>query len=1022
MAAADSFPPPNDTYEVLLPLAATPPPSDPDPDPCAPLLPHLLPTKPLPTDLASDAPATPSPEPQELQEPFATPTDEACEEEPQEEFQQPPATPTDEPREDESQPRPASPAEEPLEETQATEQPKDDSPPHSEDDSPSQSEDDSPPHSEEESPPHSEEESPESPASQPRPVSPPRSAPPRTTYSAYLAPFRAGSRGGDASLGLPPPMLRPFSASPDYSCLPKDKIQFILSLKEALKRHGTVPSTFNRLGFFEEIHRLLADEVWQIRNEATLLCLALLPYLGQDLDACMAVVLPRLVPNLGDSRHLLRRSSLRLLRAYAAISRDPEGLVDDIITHGVNHRSRRVSQLVIAGVEHLMRGEALREVDLAPLVHALLARLHDDELQPAVLPTLLALRGLVGDATFATYLSHMDADAREDLDRMLQDEELQFPDDDKDVVVVARQPAPTRPPTLSPRPSLEYGVVEADTMNKIRHSEDWKTRAEGCEELRGVVKALTDAGPLLPHLPPFVQLLDSLFDDNNFRISLTILDIFRLLLDLLDKDTLKEHLRQLVHAVRKHVGDSKVVVRIENMRVFRKLLQAASPAAVVPILCDALISHRSSRVREDSLNLIIYALMTFPSYEFDLKSLADCVSVAVVDPKRRVRHAALECLAAVAQFLGPAKLGPLMAAVDRLEDDEEEAEGVLEAVQARLARRQLPRVSPDGLIEYSLVVPVTGRHSSLTRIKGADVDWVLRGAGGGAAGSQGGGWPSALSASFTASDSYVDALAFTHPQSSPPQRSRHAPPPLGGSLHRKRSISDVTLNKTSPAHTRGVRTACPATGRRGTPGPPGSTSALRRPSSPVPDAPLLLGARLSPGHSPGRSRSLPGLQVSARGAPHTAIRRERSLSSVTAVLPPPTAYVTPIEGSRAPSSGRVGALEDSAMWRMLHGAPHWEVSAKKMWSPGPPASREPVRLPFLDVTPTTVLQRLRDAPDTHHAHHTHHAHVEVSMSQVGGRGGAGRGVGASLGRRRRRAQVCGVVPVCQPTCVPPAGH
>lgn len=99
---------------------------------------------------------------------------------------------------------------------------------------------------------------------------------------------------------------------------------------------------------------------------------------------------------------------------------------------------------------------------------------------------------------------------------------------------------------------------------------------------------------------------------------------------------------------------------------------------------------------------------------------------------------------------------------------------------------------------------------------------------------------------------------------------------------------------------------------------------------------------------------------------------------MTAVLPPPTAYVPPVEGSRAPSSGRGGLREDSAMWRMLHGAPHWEVSAKKMWSPGPPATREPVRLPFLDVTPTTVLQRLRDAPDTHHAHHAHHAHVEVS--------------------------------------------
>ncbi|XP_045112802.1 TOG array regulator of axonemal microtubules protein 1-like isoform X4 [Portunus trituberculatus] len=629
-------------------------------------------------------------------------------------------------------------------------------------------------------------------ASLPLPASPPRSVHSRPSYSDYLASFRAASRAADGPQTLEPPSIRPSSASPDYSCLPKDKIHFILSLKEALKRHGTVPASFNKLGFFEEVHKLLADEVWQIRNEATLLILDLLPYLGPDLDACMAIVLPHLVPNLGDPRHLLRRSSLRLLKAYAAISRDPEGLVDDIITYGVSHRSRRVGAQVMVSLEHLMREETLRGVDLAPLARALLAKLHDVELQPAALLPLLALRSLVGDATFTTYLSHLSADSREKLDRLVVEGEPP-PDDDTDVVVVSRSYSRHSTPRPAAASDKEYGVVDAATMNKIRHSEDWKTRAEGCEELRGVVKSLGDAAPLLPHLPHFLQLLDSLFDDNNFRISLTVLDIFRLLLDLLDKGTLLDHLRQLVHAVRKHVGDSKVVVRIENMRVFRRLLQAASPAAVVPILCDALSSHRSSRVREDSLNLIIYALMTFPSYEFDLRRLAERVSVSVADPKRRVRHAALECLAAIAQFLGPAKLGPLLTAVDRVEE-EEEAPGALEAVQARLARRQLPKVSPDGLIEFSLVVPAPGRHSSLARVKGADVDWVLAGAGGGASGSQGVGWPSSLSASFTASDSYVNKLAFTHPQSSPTQRPRHVQ--LEESLHRKRSISDVTLDKT----------------------------------------------------------------------------------------------------------------------------------------------------------------------------------------------------------------------------------
>jgi hypothetical protein len=35
----------------------------------------------------------------------------------------------------------------------------------------------------------------------------------------------------------------------------------------------------------------------------------------------------------------------------------------------------------------------------------------------------------------------------------------------------------------------------------------------------------------------------------------------------------------------------------------------------------------------------MYALLTFPSYEFDLKNIAATVVPTLVDPKRRVRQA-----------------------------------------------------------------------------------------------------------------------------------------------------------------------------------------------------------------------------------------------------------------------------------------------------------------------------------------------------------------------------------------------
>jgi len=44
-------------------------------------------------------------------------------------------------------------------------------------------------------------------------------------------------------------------------------------------------------------------------------------------------------------------------------------------------------------------------------------------------------------------------------------------------------------------------------------------------------------------------------------------------------------------------------------------------------------------MREDILNIVMYALLTFPSYEFDLKNIAATVVPTLVDPKRRVRQA-----------------------------------------------------------------------------------------------------------------------------------------------------------------------------------------------------------------------------------------------------------------------------------------------------------------------------------------------------------------------------------------------
>ena len=61
-------------------------------------------------------------------------------------------------------------------------------------------------------------------------------------------------------------------------------------------------------------------------------------------------------------------------------------------------------------------------------------------------------------------------------------------------------------------------------------------------------------------------------------------------------------------------------------------------------------------MREDAINFIIFALLTFPSTEFDLEILVITIAPYITDQKKRVRQSSMECVALLSQCLGPAKV------------------------------------------------------------------------------------------------------------------------------------------------------------------------------------------------------------------------------------------------------------------------------------------------------------------------------------------------------------------------------
>jgi hypothetical protein len=165
---------------------------------------------------------------------------------------------------------------------------------------------------------------------------------------------------------------------------------------------------------------------------------------------------------------------------------------------------------------------------------------------------------------------------------------------------------------------FEYGAIDDSIVEKLRDEEDVRVRLAGADELNRAVKSMKDLSPLLPQMRLFLTFLDSVLEgETNFKMVLLVLETYGVLIDRMRHKT-KPHMRSLCTALLRHASNSKIVVRIENYRVIKKLMLAAKPNVVLNHMFDHLGDKRSV-VREDVLSILMYALLTFPSNEFDLK-------------------------------------------------------------------------------------------------------------------------------------------------------------------------------------------------------------------------------------------------------------------------------------------------------------------------------------------------------------------------------------------------------------------
>lgn len=115
--------------------------------------------------------------------------------------------------------------------------------------------------------------------------------------------------------------------------------------------------------------------------------------------------------------------------------------------------------------------------------------------------------------------------------------------------------------------------------------------------------------------------------------------------------------------------------------------------------------------------------MTFPSTYFDIPTCVKKSAEAATDQKKRVRQAALDVLAVLGQISAPKTI---LEEVTETLKHEKEAHRLIAAIKARLSRKQLPSVTPEGSVHYALRIPTPPQVAS-NYYFGADIDWITAG-------------------------------------------------------------------------------------------------------------------------------------------------------------------------------------------------------------------------------------------------------------------------------------------------------
>ena len=272
-------------------------------------------------------------------------------------------------------------------------------------------------------------------------------------------------------------------------------------------------------------------------------------------------------------------------------------------------------------------------------------------------------------------------------------------------------------------------LVPPSVMTQLKDKSNWSNRLSAANEIERILKqpstAITN-----DNLTFVVELILTSMSDSQSKVSQKGLQVMVQLVSIVGKRILP-FLPALTAKILVKMGSNKGDLKKFGMALFNVLMEAVGPAKVIVEVSSCGLTHKTSRVREEAVNVMILALLHRQNSGMHLPSVARELVVYMADAKPKVRQAAFEAMALLTSKLDDIEFNQVVALVGDVHTRHKLQHSsdlcLMDAYYARLERHSIPTLDEHGMVQYS-VMPVSsdGAVSQTTsQHTGADVDWIV---------------------------------------------------------------------------------------------------------------------------------------------------------------------------------------------------------------------------------------------------------------------------------------------------------